>query len=100
MKFGSWAYDGFQVDITNRSANVDLTNYVENGEWELEAVTVKRNVVYYTCCPEPFPDVTFTIVINRYTESFINVAFMQKLRYHMDYIIWMHVSCACHIVWM
>lgn len=30
---GSWAYDGLQVDITNRSSKVDLSNYVGNGEW-------------------------------------------------------------------
>ncbi|CAI9719255.1 neuronal acetylcholine receptor subunit alpha-10-like isoform X1 [Octopus vulgaris] len=35
MKFGSWIYDGFQVDVTNRSADVDLTNYVYSGEWDL-----------------------------------------------------------------
>ena len=24
-----------------------------------------RNVVYYSCCPEPFPDVTITVIIRR-----------------------------------
>ena len=65
LKFGSWTYDGFQVDMTNRTAEVDLSNYVVNGEWELTNVEIKRNVVYYTCCIEPFPDVTFTVNIRR-----------------------------------
>ena len=65
MKFGSWTYDGFQVDITNRSDKVDLSNYVNNGEWELVRVATERNVVYYPCCPEPFPDVTFIVTISR-----------------------------------
>ncbi|KAI8796617.1 neuronal acetylcholine receptor subunit alpha-4, partial [Biomphalaria glabrata] len=30
-------------------------------------VAVKRNVVYYACCEEPFPDVTFTIQLRRRT---------------------------------
>nr|XP_011439437.1 neuronal acetylcholine receptor subunit alpha-10 [Crassostrea gigas] len=76
MKFGSWTYDGFQVDITNRSQEVDLSNYVVNGEWVLISVRVQRNVVYYTCCPESFPDVTFFIHIRRRTLYYMyNVIF-------------------------
>ncbi|XP_062608981.1 neuronal acetylcholine receptor subunit alpha-10-like [Saccostrea cucullata] len=76
MKFGSWTYDGFQVDITNRSSEVDLTNYVVNGEWVLISVRVQRNVVQYTCCPEPFPDVTFFVHIRRRTLYYMyNVIF-------------------------
>ncbi|XP_025078112.1 neuronal acetylcholine receptor subunit alpha-10-like [Pomacea canaliculata] len=67
MKLGSWAYDGFQVDVVNRSSGVDLSNYVTNGEWELLRVDAVRNVVTYPCCPEPFPDVTFTIYLRRRT---------------------------------
>lgn len=51
--------------MINRSTFVDLTNYVQNGEWELTRVEVRRNVVYYPCCKEPFPDVTFIIHIRR-----------------------------------
>ncbi|KAK3098286.1 hypothetical protein FSP39_017967 [Pinctada imbricata] len=76
MKFGSWTYDGFQVDITNRSTDVDLSEYVINGEWLLIKVTVERNVVRYTCCIEPFPDVTFHIHIRRRTLYYMyNVIF-------------------------
>lgn len=71
MKMGSWAYDGFQVDVLNRSTNIDLTNYVENGEWELIDTKSVRNVVRYSCCIEPFPDVTFTIHIRRRTTYYM-----------------------------
>ncbi|XP_076347952.1 neuronal acetylcholine receptor subunit alpha-10-like [Tachypleus tridentatus] len=67
MKLGSWIYDGLQVDVTNRTSEVDLSNYVSNGEWELLEARIVRNVVYYSCCVEPFPDVTITIVIRRKT---------------------------------
>ncbi|XP_018016609.2 neuronal acetylcholine receptor subunit alpha-5-like [Hyalella azteca] len=67
LKLGSWIYDGFQVDVTNRTADVDLTNYISNGEWELLEARIIRNVIYYSCCPEPFPDVTITITIRRKT---------------------------------
>jgi len=39
-----------QVDMINRTMDIDLSNYVENGEWQLLSITVKRNVVYYACC--------------------------------------------------
>ena len=35
MKFGSWTYDGFKVDLVNASNAADLTFYVQNGEWDL-----------------------------------------------------------------
>lgn len=38
LKFGSWTYHGFQVDVTNRSENIDLTNYVPSGEFDLVKV--------------------------------------------------------------
>jgi len=65
-----------QVDVTNRSASVDLANYVFNGEWELLSIGVKRNEIVYACCVEPYPDVTFSIVIRRRTLYYLfNVVF-------------------------
>lgn len=76
MKFGSWTYDGFQVDVTNRSARVDLQNYVYSGEWELLGIKVLRNEVFYPCCSEPYPDVTFYIVMRRRTLYYLfNIIF-------------------------
>ncbi|XP_050398097.2 neuronal acetylcholine receptor subunit alpha-10 [Patella vulgata] len=65
LKLGSWAYNGWQVDVWNRSSTMDLSNFVDNGEWELLGITVERNVVVYNCCNEPFPDVTFYIYLRR-----------------------------------
>ncbi|BFY98789.1 hypothetical protein BsWGS_01830 [Bradybaena similaris] len=76
LKFGSWTYDGFQVNITNRSSNVDLANYVFSGEWELIDVRIRRTEVTYACCIEPYPDVRFTIVIRRKTLYYLfNIIF-------------------------
>ncbi|XP_064608997.1 neuronal acetylcholine receptor subunit alpha-10-like [Liolophura sinensis] len=76
MKFGSWTYDGFQVDVTNRSAEVDLANYVYSGEWELIDIKIIRHEVYYACCVEPYPDVTFTITMRRRTLYYLfNIIF-------------------------
>jgi nicotinic acetylcholine receptor len=59
------------VDITNRSTDIDLTNYVFSGEWDLLQITLVRNEVRYACCIEPYPDVTFTVVMRRRTLFYI-----------------------------
>lgn len=71
LKIGSWLYDGYQVDVSNRTTDIDLSNYVENGEWKLINTKAVRNVVVYPCCPTPFPDVTFYIHIRRRTTYYM-----------------------------
>ncbi|XP_067139227.1 neuronal acetylcholine receptor subunit alpha-10-like [Centruroides vittatus] len=65
MKFASWTYDGYQVNMIIQTNKGDLSNYVENGEWDLINMAVVRNEVYYSCCQEPYPDVTYFIVLRR-----------------------------------
>ncbi|XP_065565150.1 neuronal acetylcholine receptor subunit alpha-7-like isoform X4 [Artemia franciscana] len=67
MKFGSWTYNGFMLDLQLNADEGDTSSFVTNGEWSLLGVPAKRNVIYYTCCPEPYVDVTFTIIIRRRT---------------------------------
>ena len=58
----------FQVDVVNRTETADLTNYTPNGEWTLsESPVLVRRVKYYTCCPEPFPEIVITFHIRRKT---------------------------------
>jgi hypothetical protein len=36
MKFGSWTYDGFQLDLAMKEdGGGDLTSFITNGEWQL-----------------------------------------------------------------
>lgn len=65
MKFGSWSYDGTKVDFKNRSLTGDVSHFLDNGEWELLGMPMRVHVIYYGCCPEPYPDVTFYIIIRR-----------------------------------
>ena len=46
------------MDVTNRTNNVDMENYVPNGEWELLETRLIRTEQLYPCCPEPYPKVT------------------------------------------
>lgn len=78
MKFGSWTYDGSQVDLKHVNQAdiggavdipeaIDMSEYYRSFIWDVMSVPARRNVVYYPCCPEPYPDVTFNITIRRKT---------------------------------
>ncbi|XP_023339135.1 neuronal acetylcholine receptor subunit alpha-7 isoform X2 [Eurytemora carolleeae] len=68
MKFGSWTYNGFNLDLNLKSdTGGDTSTYILNGEWDLIGVPAKRNEVIYECCPEPYLDITFIIQIRRRT---------------------------------
>ena len=70
MKFGSWTYDGFKLDVSlyGGLGEVDVSNYVESNEWELIGHPGRRSVRYYPCCSDkPFPDLTFTVRLRRIT---------------------------------
>ncbi|KAK2834754.1 hypothetical protein Q7C36_015455 [Tachysurus vachellii] len=65
LKFGSWTYGGWSLDLQMLEA--DITGYIANGEWDLVEVPGRRNERFYDCCKEPYPDVTFTLVMRRRT---------------------------------
>ncbi|XP_017794848.1 PREDICTED: acetylcholine receptor subunit alpha-like isoform X1 [Habropoda laboriosa] len=76
MKFGSWTYDGIQVDLRHideiRGSNVvdigvDLSEFYTSVEWDILEVPAVRNEKFYTCCEEPYLDITFNITMRRKT---------------------------------
>ncbi|XP_012284824.1 acetylcholine receptor subunit alpha-L1 [Orussus abietinus] len=76
MKFGSWTYDGFQIDLKHINQNVgdnnvevgiDLREYYPSVEWDILGVPAERHEKYYPCCHEPYPDIFFNITLRRKT---------------------------------
>ena len=67
LKIGSWRYNGFDIDLRllESTNGIDLKNLEANSVWELKSVTAVRNLVKYTCCPEPYYDVTYTLEFRR-----------------------------------
>ncbi|XP_022321062.1 neuronal acetylcholine receptor subunit alpha-10-like [Crassostrea virginica] len=65
LQFGSWAHNGFELNVSGISDQADLSAFVESVEWEVKSVPMVRNVLYYKCCPEPYPDVTFYLTMRR-----------------------------------
>ena len=67
LKFGSWTYDGFSLDLSfyNDADEVDIADYVVSNEWVLIGHPAVKNTKYYPCCREPYPDLTFTVKLRR-----------------------------------
>ncbi|CAL4103525.1 unnamed protein product, partial [Meganyctiphanes norvegica] len=65
MKWASWTYDGHHLDLRQQTDTGDMSNYQVNGEFDLQQFRAVRNVEQYSCCPEPYPDITFHITIRR-----------------------------------
>merc|ERR1712214_159853 len=75
-KFGSWTYDGFQVDLRHMCEDedsnvvpfgIDLSEFYMSVEWDILEVPAVRNEKFYTCCDEPYLDITFNITMRRKT---------------------------------
>ncbi|KAF7995541.1 hypothetical protein HCN44_006648 [Aphidius gifuensis] len=76
LKFGSWTYDGFKVDLRHMDeqtgsnvvdVGVDLSEFYMSVEWDILEVPAVRNEKFYTCCDEPYLDITFNITLRRKT---------------------------------
>lgn len=71
LTFGSWTYNGNQVDLINSLDSGDLSDFIEDVEWEIHGMPAVKNVITYGCCSEPYPDVTFTLILKRKSSFYI-----------------------------
>ncbi|CAL8352706.1 unnamed protein product [Lota lota] len=69
--YGSWTYNGNQLDIQNAMDSADLADLVENVEWEVEGMPGRRNMIQYGCCADPYPDVTYTLMLKRRASFYV-----------------------------
>ncbi|CAB0028078.1 unnamed protein product [Trichogramma brassicae] len=61
LMYNSWIFN-FRMNLGG-----DISSFITNGEWDLLGVPGKRNEIYYNCCPEPYIDITFVVIIRRRT---------------------------------
>uniref|UniRef100_A0A8C5G9X7 Neuronal acetylcholine receptor subunit alpha-10-like n=1 Tax=Gouania willdenowi TaxID=441366 RepID=A0A8C5G9X7_GOUWI len=69
--YGSWTYNGNQLDILNAMESADLADLVDNVEWEVLGMPVKKNIIQYGCCADPYPDVTYTLKLKRRASFYV-----------------------------
>jgi len=65
LKLGSWTRSGLEVNLKLQSEEADTSDFIRNPEWELVGVPAKLNKVYYECCPEPYLDITYEVILRR-----------------------------------
>lgn len=67
LKFGSWAFDGSELDITIQESETGVKEdiYQNNTEWEMLNVTVTREEFKYSCCHHPYPTVILKLHLRR-----------------------------------
>jgi nicotinic acetylcholine receptor, invertebrate len=65
MKFGSWSYHGDELNLNPEINAIDISELQQNQEWDLVNFSYQKNIKYYSCCPEPYPDITFNITLRR-----------------------------------
>ena len=61
LKFGSWTYFEDSIDVQLRMEEMNLSEYKEHVVYNLVNATAERNEIFYSCCPESYPDVTYKI---------------------------------------
>lgn len=71
LTFGSWTHGGHQLDVRPRGAGASLADFVENVEWRVLGMPARRRVLTYGCCSEPYPDVTFTLLLRRRAAAYV-----------------------------
>lgn len=49
---------------------MDLNDYVPSNEWDILGHPAKKNVLKYPCCVEEYPDLTFTLALQRKVRAY------------------------------
>ncbi|XP_046847519.1 neuronal acetylcholine receptor subunit alpha-10-like isoform X1 [Xenia sp. Carnegie-2017] len=70
LKVGSWMHHGSDLDVKPESYVMDISKSASNLLWKVVGSRVERNVQFYPCCLEPFPDVTYIVKLERRSKSY------------------------------
>jgi len=68
FKFGSWTFDGNIMDLRfydDSKPALELSELRNSSGFEITRNVATRHVRYYSCCEEPYEDLTFNITIKR-----------------------------------
>lgn len=72
---GSWVYDGNAIDFHfEDDSAVEISQ--DNSLWEVSNVSQKRDVVYFTCCPEPYVILTYTMTFRLRAPAYGSLVFV------------------------
>ncbi|XP_078612077.1 neuronal acetylcholine receptor subunit alpha-10-like isoform X1 [Branchiostoma floridae x Branchiostoma japonicum] len=65
LEFGSWIYTGNLLNISLVKSSADLSMYTQSEEFVLKGAPLERKVAVYSCCPDPYVSILFTLQLER-----------------------------------
>ncbi|XP_076323279.1 neuronal acetylcholine receptor subunit alpha-10-like [Tachypleus tridentatus] len=65
MRFASGTYDGLQVELMKEKDHIELRDYQENGEFDLNGFSATSTALQHSCCEEPYPQLVYTLELRR-----------------------------------
>ncbi|CAJ0948330.1 unnamed protein product, partial [Mesorhabditis belari] len=71
LTFASWSMDGSKLMLIPTENTDNLELYIRNTEWSLTDFKAKSYFKRYECCPHPFPDITYFMVLRRSPSYYI-----------------------------
>ncbi|XP_050097033.1 neuronal acetylcholine receptor subunit alpha-2-like [Anopheles aquasalis] len=78
LKIGSWTFDGFKLNLTiSNEPEVDIM--LKNSEWKIRKVVSERHTKYYSCCTEPYIDITYNVTMQRHSDTHRNIIVIPAL---------------------
>ncbi|XP_012217863.1 neuronal acetylcholine receptor subunit alpha-10 isoform X2 [Linepithema humile] len=76
LTFGSWTYHGEQIDLRLGKTQEMEMRFVKNAEWTLLDLAKKREAVTYSCCPDPYINLKFTMTLKRNSALYCSILLM------------------------
>ncbi|XP_013791041.1 acetylcholine receptor subunit alpha-like 1 [Limulus polyphemus] len=55
------------TDHSDIPVGIDLSDFYLSVEWDVMGVPARRKEKFYSCCDEPYPDITFNVTLRRKT---------------------------------
>lgn len=65
LKYGSWTHGKSTLDLQyDKEPEINFMYYT-NRHWEVDSTSAVRNELQYSCCPEAYVDVTYTVNLRK-----------------------------------
>ncbi|XP_065071216.1 neuronal acetylcholine receptor subunit alpha-10-like [Rhopilema esculentum] len=65
LTFGSWAYTSDKLKLRPAKMKGDMSDYIQNGEWEIVDIPVEGRDRKYACCQKAFSEVIYKFQMRR-----------------------------------
>lgn len=76
LVLGSWTYHGLALAIDrDLAAPHEIELQIENSEWKVVNISSQKHDKKYACCEENYPDITYSIQIERRSATYRAVVF-------------------------